>query len=196
MNIWFTSDTHYGHKNIVKCLSDWGEGALTQRDYPTLEAMNKQMVENINSCVEEDDILWHLGDWSFGGFDNVMKFRRELICKNIHLILGNHDHHIAKNVNLRNFFTSVNMAYGWPTGEKFNGKTLIMSHFPMLVWDKHEKGSIHIHGHCHGNLKDDIYYQRKVIDVGIDAHSEFRPFHLDEILEIASNRSIMNIDHH
>ena len=35
--------------------------------------------------------------WSFNGFDKIIEFRNRLNCKNIHLILGNHDTHIEKN---------------------------------------------------------------------------------------------------
>jgi len=61
------------------------------------------LVNNINKTVGENDILFCLGDWSFGNYkngeniSNIRKFRDQLICKNIHLILGNHDHHIERN---------------------------------------------------------------------------------------------------
>jgi calcineurin-like phosphoesterase family protein len=59
--------------------------------------MNATLVDNINNKVGENDILIHLGDWSFGGFDKIVEFRERIKCKNIHLVLGNHDHHIEGN---------------------------------------------------------------------------------------------------
>lgn len=94
--IWFTSDTHYQHKNICRDVSNWPESKWT-RDYDILEEMNNIIVNSINLNVMEDDILFHLGDWSFGGFEMIEEFRNRIVCKNIHLILGNHDHHIERN---------------------------------------------------------------------------------------------------
>jgi calcineurin-like phosphoesterase family protein len=102
--IWLTSDTHYSQKNICRGTTNWRtpEGEIPTertRNFNTLEEMNDAIVNNINNLVKEDDILIHLGDWSFGGFENIEEFRNRIICKNIHLILGNHDHHIDKNHN-------------------------------------------------------------------------------------------------
>ncbi len=107
--IFFTSDTHYGHTNICRGVSNWrdenGNVPIHQtRDFKSLDHMNDYIVNSINSKVGEDDILFHLGDWSFGGFDNVAKFRSRVKCKNIHLILGNHDHHIERNKQLLNYY--------------------------------------------------------------------------------------------
>ena len=91
--IFFTSDTHFNHSNICHGVSKWAN-ERTCRPYQSLEEMNKSIVDNINSIVGEDDILFHLGDWSFGGKEQIWEFRKQIKCKNIHLILGNHDHHI------------------------------------------------------------------------------------------------------
>ena len=108
VNVWFTSDTHYNHKNICRGVSNWAEGRGT-RDFATLQKMNESIVNQINSKVMEDDILFHLGDWSFGGFESITEFRNRIVCKNIHLILGNHDHHIEHNIDdVQDLFASVN----------------------------------------------------------------------------------------
>ena len=98
--IWFTSDTHYGHKNICRGVSDWNNLEGT-RDFQTISEMNDKIVENINSVVERDDILYHLGDWSFGGPINICKFRERINCENLYIVPGNHDHHIINNTNLQ-----------------------------------------------------------------------------------------------
>ncbi len=94
--IWITSDTHYGHKNICRGVTEWRmpDGSVPEsqtRPYDTIDKMNAAIVDNINNVVGQDDTLIHLGDWSFGGFENIEEFYNRLICKNIHLILGNHD---------------------------------------------------------------------------------------------------------
>lgn len=92
---WFTSDTHAFQKNICIPISEWKSGAL--RDFPNEDIMTEHIANQINTYVKEDDILYHLGDWSFGGLDKILKFRNMINCRTIHLILGNHDSHIGKN---------------------------------------------------------------------------------------------------
>ena len=100
--VWFTSDTHFGHTNICLGTSTWENKESKCRNFNSLEEMNNHIVANINDCVGENDILIHLGDWSFGGIENVWNFRKQIKCKNIYLVLGNHDHHIRNNSILPN----------------------------------------------------------------------------------------------
>ena len=192
MTIWFTSDTHYGHKNIVRGVSNWSNKSGC-RDFDTIEQMNDAMVESINACVKADDTLYHLGDVAMGLFENVAEFLQRLHCQNIHLILGNHDHHIRKDRDgVQSHFASTHKLYFKRIGEI----EIMMCHFPMLVWENHHRGAWHLHGHSHGHLDDPVFYQRKVIDVGIDTHPQFRPYSFDEIAAIMETRSIQQIDHH
>ena len=82
--IFFSSDSHYNHSNICSATSNWGEGSKT-REFKSLDHMNATLVDNINSMVGENDVLFHLGDFSFGGFDKIGEFRSRILCKNIHL---------------------------------------------------------------------------------------------------------------
>ena len=54
--IWFTSDTHFGHANVLD---------FCERPWDTIEAMNDALVDAINECVAPTDTLYHLGDFSF-----------------------------------------------------------------------------------------------------------------------------------
>lgn len=106
--LWWTSDTHYGHANICSATTTWQEPNRS-RKFDSLDDMNTGLVDNINRLVGPDDILFHLGDWSFGGIKNIEIFRNRINCKNIHLVLGNHDHHIERDTdNTRRLFASVN----------------------------------------------------------------------------------------
>ena len=102
-NVYLTSDTHYNHKNIVSSVTYWKDTRPGQtRDFKSLSHMNQTIVNNINSMVGEDDILIHFGDWSFGGIESIWDFRKQIICKNIYLLFGNHDEHIIANKVLPN----------------------------------------------------------------------------------------------
>ena len=106
--IFFTSDTHFGHSNICRATTKWTSREDLTRDFSSLEDMNETLIKNINDNVGENDILFHLGDWSFGGIENIMKFRERIFCKNIHLILGNHDHHIEDNKIIPGYWEDEN----------------------------------------------------------------------------------------
>jgi calcineurin-like phosphoesterase family protein len=190
-NIWITSDTHYAHKNIVRGVTNWEidptlEGESIVRDFDTLEEMNERMVNNINQTVDENDVLIHLGDWSFGGYDKVEEFRSMINCKRVYLIIGNHDHHIRKTFNLQRLFSGV-----WDYQEIKVNKgeiNLVLSHYPIISWNGQHKGTYMLHGHQH--LKGDKRItQRDRMDVGICGSPEFRPYHIEEIIKELNNKS-------
>jgi calcineurin-like phosphoesterase family protein len=100
-NVYLTSDTHYNHSNICKATSIWSDKSKT-RDFKSLSHMNQTIVNNINSMVGEEDIMIHFGDFSFGGIESIWEFRKQIICKNIYLLFGNHDEKIIDNKVLPN----------------------------------------------------------------------------------------------
>jgi len=101
-NIWFSADSHFFHKNIAgPKVSSWKSG---YRDFEDEKEMSKHIVKLWNQTMKEDDILYFLGDWSFGGLENIWNFRKQLRVKTIHFILGNHDQHIIDNKELPNCF--------------------------------------------------------------------------------------------
>ena len=194
MNIWFTSDTHFGHANIAgPKISTWKEG---YRNFNSVQEMNDALVKIINAVVGEDDILYHLGDWSFGGVHNIYYFRRALICKNIHLILGNHDQHITDKVikfhdtefNPLDLFASVQSV----TTQKIGKTGFHLSHYSHQVWPGSHKGTLHLFGHSHGTIKG----IGKSMDVGIDTHPEFRPYHIYEVCKLMDKIPVSTVDHH
>jgi calcineurin-like phosphoesterase family protein len=202
-SIWITADSHYNHKNICRGVTEWrmpdGSIPIAQtRDFLTIAKMNDMLVNGINSVVMQDDILIHLGDWSFGGFESIKEFWNRLVCKNIHLILGNHDRHIKKNRdNIRNLFLSVEKS---DDEYKINGYTLHLEHYPLLSWRDIKKGNIHLHGHTH-LMGDKRFGVGRRMDIGIDGHPEFRPYDLlKEVIPTMLKRPIAydlgGDDHH
>ena len=202
-NIWITSDTHFGHAGICRGTTHWrtldsdGNKIVpldVVRDFDTVEEMNERMIENINACVGENDTLFHMGDWSFGGFENISEFRYRINCKNIHFILGNHDHHIESNKeNIRNFFASVNYYNEVAIPHKSGNLKLVMCHYPITSWNNMRRNSYMLHGHQH--LRDDQRFGNgKRMDIGMCGHPEFRPYHLDEIVDLLRNLESYEIE--
>lgn len=195
--------THYNHKNLCRGVTDWrnpdGSIPIAQtRDFPSIQKMNDTMVNNINSVVMHDDMLIHLGDWSFGGFDSIRQFYDRLVCKNIYLILGNHDHHIKNNRDdIRELFKKIDKAN---EEYKIGRYTLHLEHYPVLTWKDIKKGNIHLHGHTHFS-GDQRFGVGRRMDIGIDGHPEFRPYDLwNEVIPMMLKRPIKSelgtLDHH
>jgi len=184
--LFFTSDTHYSHKNICRATTEWKDADDKTRDFKSLNHMNDTIVNNINKRVGEDDILFHLGDWSFGGFEKIQELRDRIICKNIHLVLGNHDHHILKNKSdIQRLFSSISHyidldVYDSNLG-KFAHNRFILMHYPIASWHDMNDGVMHLHGHVHLPPHQTVG-QGKSMDVGMDGAG----------MEVVSMRFIVN----
>lgn len=189
-NIWFSSDAHFGHTNIASpTISKWKEG---YRNFKGLNHMNQTLIDSYNKYIGENDIFIYAGDWSFGGKENIEKFRRSLNVKEIYLTYGNHDQHIRKYSEYKSLFTyCTDSIFGL-----FNNVEMYINHYSHQVWENSHKGSIHLFGHSHANLKG----IGRSMDIGIDNAyklvGEYRPFHIDEIISMMSKIEIHKIDHH
>ena len=218
VNTWFTSDTHYWHKNITYGESVWGNKETGCRRFDTTQEMSQHIVEQINKYVKEDDVLIHLGDWSFGGIDNIWNFRKQLNVKKIYLCIGNHDSHIRKNYLLPNVYRvkpySSELCTGigiWQEDNEYPDYVEAQSlfeivddyleimiekdlfccmHYPLDEWNDRHKKSYMLHGHQHGN---NIFKQDR-LDVGIDSIykilGEYRPISSKEVIEIIKQQKL------
>ena len=160
----------------MKGVSDWKTKEAC-RDFDTVEEHDTIIVDNINKNVKADDHLWHIGDFTMGGANSIWEFRKRIICKNIHIILGNHDHHIKNNrlldnchrvspfseqiisgppddnytlVYAQDLFRSVHETFT----RKFADVDFVMCHYAMRTWNNSWKDSIMLYGHSHGNLPE------------------------------------------
>lgn len=206
-NLYFVSDSHFSHSNICSSTTQWKDAGDTVRKFDSLELMNRTMVDNINAVVGENDILFHLGDWSFGGFEQIEIFRSQLICKNIHLVLGNHDHHIESDKNgVRSLFSSVSQFIPelLVKREIPNSKGMIerfrfcLFHYPIASWIDMNQGVIHLHGHVH--LPKHLRLgQGRSLDVGVDGNN-MNPISLDDVIRLVKPQPIRKLelpkDHH
>jgi calcineurin-like phosphoesterase family protein len=196
--LYFTSDTHYNHTNICRGVTRWTDAEDITRDFKTLDQMNDRIVAGINAEVGQDDILFHLGDWSFGGFEMIEQFRNRINCKNIHLILGNHDHHIERDrEGIRRLFTSVNQYLELEVKGNDWEQNYVLMHYPIISWNKMNDGVIHLHGHVHLSA-DRRIGKGKTMDVGVDGNG-LNPLHTSDIKRLMGNQPIKSgfeFDHH
>lgn len=204
--VFISSDFHAYHRNLT-LLSSWrsefGEIPLEQvRHFENEIQMSNQLIKNINSKVGENDVLIHLGDWSFGGVENIYKFRKEIICKNIIQIRGNHDQHIGEGKTFQkeideNEFSIERFEHGYNTIEidkcfdsihdifkfKYGKYNFVCSHFPFLSWENISKGWMNLHGHFH-NKGEGRFTSHNQMDVGIDGSPTFSPYSIEEVIEL------------
>lgn len=195
-SLYFTSDTHYGHKNICKGTTSWTDASRC-RDFEDVSHMNSEIVDNINFFVQPDDILVHLGDWSFGGIEKVTEFRNRILCQNIILITGNHDHHIERHVGLQNLFSSVHKYLELSVIHEYGTSKFVLMHFPIASWNNMSRGAIHLHGHVHFDNRHKLG-NGKMLDVGMDGFN-LTPYGLHTINRVMDKQPIKSLfihDHH
>lgn len=172
------SDTHFGHKNILR---------FDSRPFPDIVTHDKVIIENINDTLSAGDELYHLGDVAFHD-DNLTRFF-SMIRKDIKLILirGNHDDKIAWK-RRREFHEAHEALYVRHEGEQF-----YLSHYAHRVWRNSHHGSFHLYGHTHGSLESEPW--GKSMDIGVNVPGiDYRPIDFMEAARRLKDRSI--VDHH
>lgn len=187
-NLFFTSDTHWGHANIIKYCS---------RPFKSVEEMDDTLIKNWNHVVKPGDTVYHLGDFAFYKDQKHTRNVIRALNGNIVLIRGNHDKYLEPET-LR-AFNSVHPYYELNVSDKDNSRgkqRIILLHFAMRVWDKSHHGSWHLYGHSHGTLRDENYDKNSLsFDVGTDCHG-FAPISYDRVKQIMATRTFKPIDHH
>lgn len=150
MNYFFTADTHFFHRNILK---------YARRPFASIEAMHEAYLERWNARVGKNDRVYHLGDLSFGGLAETFRLLAELngeIC----LLQGNHDDDLVADDYLRSRFHWIKPYHE----EEIEGRLVVMCHYPIAQWRGAQRGSWHLHGHTHGCVQ----LEGAALDVGID----------------------------
>lgn len=161
MEIYFSSDQHYFHKNIIK---------YCNRPFSSIEEMNEQLIENHNSIVKKKDTIYYLGDFGFSSVSNLKSIISRLNGSK-YLILGNHDSSIQKSMK---DFIGSNLFVDISIYKEINidKQHINLFHYPMATWNKRFHKSWHFHGHCHGNFTPDAFR----IDVGVDCLFDGRKY--------------------
>lgn len=175
-NIFFTSDTHWNHTNIIK---------YCNRPYETVEEMNEGLINNWNSQVKSNDLVFFLGDLLMGTNEKLLNALIKSINGNIILIRGNHDHY----TNQQYINCGIKAVYDLLSID-LKGYKFILCHYQMQQWQDSYKGSFHLYGHEHDRqlypFPHPIYKQlgisEKKQNVCIDSNKYFL-YSLDQIIE-------------
>lgn len=183
--VFFTSDTHFFHKNILKHCPSRKE-LCNASDENDIVSWDKWMVDEWNKTIKKHDIVYIIGDFAFGSAELSKKILGKLNGKKF-LILGNHD---GSSDKLNNHFiqiTQQKMAVFKKEQYDFLDEDMqvFMCHYPLITWPSKHYGAIQLHGHCHGRL--DAYNEESPdlrVDIGIDSTiAEFKPIPLEKIYQ-------------
>ena len=193
---YLTADTHFGHANIIK---------YSKRPFSSVEEMDRQFIENVNTWVGEKDRLFHMGDFAFKHALGVEDYLKKIRCKNVFLILGNHDKHLKQWE--KELFAGCDKAETLNTISNGEKREIFLFHYSCRVWDKSHHGTCHAWGHSHGSLDDDP--NARSMDVGVDnvarllsadgvnlLPQDYRPISVDEFFGYTDKKNWKPIDHH
>lgn len=172
--IYFISDTHFNHKNIIK---------YCNRPFDSIQQMNETLIKNWNEIVNSEDTIYHLGDFALGSKGLILDIVNKL-NGNKYLVRGNHDNWSASTYEKFGFNVLKNAPI------KLDEHKLMLSHIPVPD-SQIPKGFVNIHGHIHDKKlyecieKYDTsrYSVEKHINVSCDV-TDFKPISLDEIKKL------------
>lgn len=170
--IYFTSDLHFEHANIIK---------ICNRPFNSVQEMNEAIVNNWNSVVKANDIVYILGDVMMNKDVNAVKKYIDRLNGSKVLIVGNHDYFKKRYLAAGYDFFLYIKSY---EELEYNKQRFILMHYPIMDWNHMFRGSYMLHGHMHNKA---VYnYQNrqngvKRYDVGVDANN-FAPVSIDDII--------------
>lgn len=168
MKVFVVSDTHIGHRNIIR-FTDSNDQRI--RPFESLDDMHSTLLNNWNSVVSDDDIVYHLGDVGFHKADTA-DFLSNAKGKK-HLILGNHDNFPMSFYE--GYFNSIKVSKRFTLS---NGTKLMLSHYPIHDFSI-QQFDINVHGHIH----DKIIPNNKYKNVSVE-NIAFMPIEIEGVLKL------------
>lgn len=184
MSIFFTSDLHLGHGNVIR---------YTNRPFNNAAEMDEALVRYWNETVAPHDEVYVVGDFALCPVPRAAALARRMNGRKF-LVRGNHD---------KNLFGELLEQFGWvrdmhtvrvPDADTPRGaQEIVLCHYAMRVWNKSHHGAWHLYGHSHGSLPDDPH--ARSLDVGVDCW-HYRPVSYQQIKERMALKTPRSVDHH
>jgi calcineurin-like phosphoesterase family protein len=182
--IWFTSDTHFYHGNIIE---------YTGRPFHDVWEMNESLISNWNERVRNEDIIFHLGDFAHCGSEKLKDLLERLKGRK-YLILGNHDWRTFKTGHSQRFEGIYQQMC-----IKIDGRRVYLNHFPFLcftgTFKSFEESTFQLFGHVHSGPRNVKALDNPRLinlfptqyDVGVD-NNEFAPVSWKEVNKIITSQ--------
>lgn len=178
--------THFFHDNIIR---------FCKRPFNSVEEMNAVLIKNWNDRIGPDDIVFHLGDFAWGG-SQVWNEVLDQLNGHIHLIVGNHD-----EKNLRQGYMNKFESVTYQKHITIEDKSIYLNHYPFLAFGgayRGEQATWQLFGHVHskpGSTGLDItrmqYLFPTQYDVGVD-NNDYAPVSFAEVKKIIEDQQLSN----
>ena len=184
MTTFFTSDLHFGHRNVIK---------YVPRPFSSVEEMDATMIERWNALVAPGDDVYIVGDFALCRPARAVEIAHAL-NGNKFLVRGNHDKRVEGA--LHKCFAWVKDVYTAkvPDADAPGGvQRIVLYHYAMRVWDGSHYGAWSLYGHSHGNLADDP--NSLSFDIGVDCW-DYRPVSYAEVKARMATKRWKPVDHH
>ena len=185
--LFFTSDPHFFHENIIK---------FCDRPFESVEEMNLALINNWNNKVPPDAHIFILGDLMLKGSIDMARHILGRLNGIKHIIWGNHDYQNKLN---RPTITDMFESFGdiieiIVDDEEISGdgQRVVMCHYPMLSWNGSVRGTWQLFGHIHSgplssSKEKDIRLTPAQYDVGVD-NNNFTPLSYEEVKAIVTKQ--------
>jgi len=181
--LFFTSDTHFGHTNIIK---------YCDRPFISSIEMNQELVKRWNEKISKDDIVFHLGDFALGLNSKDTAHILNSLNGKKYLIIGNHEKCALAKEYVKSLWEGIyDIAEITITDEEIGEQRIFMCHYPMITWNGSHRGSWQLFGHVHGGLsnKGEIKHSPSQMDVGVDCHN-YAPLSYQEVKTIITKQHL------
>ncbi len=143
---YYISDLHLFHKASIE---------FDNRPYKDIETMHDYIRTKWNNKITNGDTVYILGDMSLRGQkENLISFVSTLKGQKV-LVKGNHDD--VSDYRYQQLFMEI-CDYK-EVHDSFEGKNydLVLSHYPIFSWKNMGRGWIHLYGHTHNSVEDELY---------------------------------------
>lgn len=184
--LWFTSDSHFSHTNIIK---------YCNRPFDSVEEMNEKLIENWNSVIGKDDLIFCLGDFALGS-EKQTRYILERLNGHKVLIKGNHEKSVmCKDYNRNEFNGGIYeiLEIKVNDDEVANGfQHIVLCHYTMFTFHNSHRGTWQLFGHVHGRLDGDSRISPNQIDVGVDSHN-YTPINYKRVKEIITKNNLERV---
>ena len=170
MTIYYTSDPHFGHANIIR---------FCNRPFADVREMDEALIGRWNAKVGEGDDVYVVGDFAYRNAQAAATYLRHLRGRK-HLVVGNHDRRWMRDA------AAVSLLED--TAELADivdcGRRVVMCHYPLMTWPG--SGSLMVHGHIHDDTRGAYWPLLAGCDRALNACVEvngYEPCTLDELIE-------------